>query len=107
EAGIPVGVNVAPIIPGLTDDECVSILEAAKKAGATRASYTIVRLPFGVKDLFKDWLEQHFPDRKQKVLNKIRDMRNGKLNDSTFGKRFRGEGSYAKQIAGLFTIQSK
>ncbi len=107
EAGIPVGVNVAPIIPGLTDHECVSILEAAKEAGASRAGYTIVRLPYGVKDLFKDWLEQHFPDRKAKVLNKIRDMRDGKLNESSFGKRFSGEGNFAKQISDLFSVHSK
>jgi DNA repair photolyase len=107
DAGIPVGVNVAPIIPGLTDHECASILEAARNAGATHAGFTILRLPYGVKDLFQDWLEQHFPDRKDKVLNKIRDMRDGKLNDSTFGKRFRGEGNYAKQIGDLFSVHSK
>lgn len=106
-AGIPVGVNVAPIIPGLTDHECVSILEAAKKAGATHAGFTIVRLPYGVKDLFGEWLAQHFPDRKEKVLNKIRDMRGGKLNEPNFGKRFRGEGNYAKQIADLFSVHCK
>lgn len=107
DAGIPVGVNVAPIIPGLTDNECVNILEAAKEAGAVSAGYTIVRLPYGVKDLFQDWLQQHFPDRKQKVLNKIRDMRDGKLNESSFGKRFSGDGNYAKQIADLFSIHRK
>ena len=107
EAGIPVGVNVAPIIPGLTDHECVKILEAARNAGATHAGFTIMRLPYGVKDLFRDWLEQHFPDRKDKVLNKIRDMRGGKLNDSTFGKRFSGEGNFAKQITDLFSIHSE
>ncbi|HYW34833.1 MAG TPA: PA0069 family radical SAM protein [Balneolaceae bacterium] len=106
-AGIPVGVNVAPIIPGLTDHECVSILQAAREAGATRAGYTILRLPYGVKDLFKDWLEQHFPDRKNKVLNKIRDMRGGKLNESKFGKRFSGEGKFAGQIADLFALHCK
>jgi DNA repair photolyase len=104
KAGIPVGVNVAPIIPGLTDHECANILKAAKDAGATRAGYTLVRLPFGVKELFKDWLEQHFPDRKDKVLNKIRDIRGGKLNDSTYGQRFKGNGNYAQQIADLFDI---
>lgn len=107
EAGIPVGVNVAPIVPGLTDHECVSILEAARDAGATQAGYTIVRLPYGVKDLFKDWLEQHFPDRKEKVLNRIRDIRDGKLNDSEFGKRFSGQGNFAKQIGDLFSVHSK
>ncbi len=107
DAGISVGVNVAPIIPGLTDHECVSILEAAREAGAEQAGYTIVRLPYGVKDLFKDWLEQHFPDRKDKVLNKIRNIRDGKLNDSTFGKRFSGEGNFAKQISDLFSVHKK
>lgn len=107
EAGISVGVNVAPIIPGLTDHECVNILKAAREAGATHASYTIVRLPYGVKELFQDWLEHHFPDRKQKVLNKIRDMRDGKLNEAEFGKRFSGEGNYARQIRDLFAVHSK
>lgn len=107
DAGIPVNVNVAPIIPGLTDHECASILEAASEAGATSASYLIVRLPYGVKDLFKDWLEQHFPDRKDKVLNRIRDIRDGKLNDSKFGRRFRGQGNFAKQIGDLFSVHSK
>ncbi len=106
-AGVPVGVNVAPIIPGLTDHECASILEAAREAGATHAGFTILRLPYGVKDLFRDWLEQHFPDRKEKVLNRIRDMRKGELNDATFGRRFRGEGNYARQIADLFKVHSK
>lgn len=107
DAGISVGVNVAPIIPGLTDHECVDILKAAREAGATHASYTIVRLPYGVKDLFQDWLEHHFPDRKDKVLNKIRDMRDGKLNEPEFGKRFSGEGNYARQIGDLFAVHSK
>ncbi|MDZ7690633.1 MAG: PA0069 family radical SAM protein [Balneolaceae bacterium] len=107
EAGIPVGVNVAPIIPGLTDHECANILEAAANAGASHAGYTIVRLPFGVKELFQDWLEQHFPDRKEKVLNRIRDIRDGKLNDPNFGSRFRGEGNFAAQIKDLFNVHSK
>lgn len=101
-AGIPVRVNVAPIIPGLTDHESVSILEAAASAGARQAGYTLLRLPYGVKDLFVEWLEQHFPERKGKVLNKILDIRNGKLNGSEFGERFRGTGNYADQIHDLF-----
>lgn len=107
DAGISVGVNVAPIIPGLTDHECVDILEAAREAGARHAGYTIVRLPYGVKDLFKEWLTQHFPHKKDKVLNRIRDMRGGELNDSTFGKRFRGDGEFAGQIRSLFSIHSE
>lgn len=102
--GISAGVNVAPIIPGLTDYECPQILEQARDAGATQASYTIVRLPHGVKDLFKGWLEQHFPERKEKVLNRIRDIRSGKLNESEFGERFRGKGRYASQIRNMFNI---
>lgn len=106
-AGIPVSVNVAPIIPGLTDHECVSILQAASSAGADQAGYTLVRLPYGVKELFPEWLEQHYPDRKQKVLNRIMDMRNGELNRSEFGERFRGGGHFAEQIRTLFqqTVQ--
>lgn len=107
KAGISVGVNVAPIIPGLTDHECADILKAAKKAGAAHAGYTIVRLPYGVKDLFQDWLEQHFPDRKEKVLNRIKDMRDGKLNVSEFGKRFSGEGAFSDQIRKMFAIQTQ
>ncbi len=107
EAGIPAGVNVAPIIPGLTDHECANILEAAAEAGATQAGYTILRLPFGVKDLFQDWLEQHFPERKEKVLNRIRNMRDGKLNDPRFGNRFRGEGEFARQISDLFNVHTE
>lgn len=102
EAGIPVSVNVAPIIPGLTDHETAQILEEAKHAGATAAGYTLLRLPYGVKDLFVEWLEQHAPDRKSKVINRILDIRNGTLNRSEFGERFRGEGHYAAQISQLF-----
>lgn len=101
-AGIPVHVNVAPVIPGLTDHELVQILEASSNAGATSAAYTLVRLPYAVKDLFADWLEEHFPDRKEKVLNRIRSLRDGKLNETDFGKRFRGEGPFARQVEALF-----
>lgn len=107
EKGISVGVNVAPIIPGLTDHECADILQAARDAGAIHAGYTIVRLPYGVKDLFQEWLEQHFPDRKEKVLNRIRDIRNGKLYESEFGERFHGKGEFANQIRSMFGIQTK
>jgi DNA repair photolyase len=107
EAGISVGVNVAPIIPGLTDHECADILEKARDAGATQAGYTIVRLPYGVKDLFGEWLEQHFPERKTKVLNRIQNIRGGKLYRSEFGKRFHGEGEFANQIRGMFKIQTE
>ncbi len=106
-AGIPVGVNVAPIIPGLTDHECADILKSAADAGAMRASFIVVRLPFKVKELFVDWLEQNFPDRKEKVLNKIKDMRGGDLYNAEFGKRMRGNGNFAAQIRDLFEVQVK
>lgn len=104
EAGIPVGVNVAPVIPGLTDHEMPAILEAAADAGATRAGWIMLRLPHGVKDLFETWLGQHFPDRKEKVLNRLRELRGGRLYDSTFGDRMRGHGPFARQVARMFEI---
>jgi DNA repair photolyase len=102
KAGVPVSVNVAPIIPGLTDEELPAILQAARDAGAEHATYIIVRLPFAVKDLFEAWLERHFPDRKNKVLNRIRSMRDGELYQSKFGTRMRGEGVFAEQTKALF-----
>lgn len=107
EAGIPVHVNIAPIIPGLTDDEIVPIMEAAKTAGAGSVSYTILRLPYAVKDIFLKWLEDHEPNRKQKVVNKIKSLKNGALNRSEFGKRFHGEGAYGEQIRQLLAIHRK
>lgn len=104
DAGIPVGVNVAPVIPGLTDHELPAILQAAADAGATSAGYILLRLPHAVEELFVTWLEQHFPDRKDKVLNRLRDLRGGKLYDSTWGMRKRGEGRYAEQIRDMFRI---
>jgi DNA repair photolyase len=103
-AGIPVGVMVAPVIPALTDHEMPRILEAARQAGATSAGFVPLRLPFVVKDLFTEWLERHFPDRKNKVLNRIRDLRGGKLNDPNHGSRMRGEGVWANQIAQTFKL---
>lgn len=104
-AGIPVGVNVAPIIPGLTDSECADIMKAAADAGAQHAGFTILRLPWQLKGLFTDWLEQHFPDRKEKVLNRLRDMHDGKLYKSSWGERRRGKGNFSKQIQDLFALQ--
>lgn len=101
-AGVPVGVFVAPVIPGLTDEEIPAIIQSAAEAGARYASYLILRLPRGVADHFTRWLDAHFPDRREKVLGRIRDMRGGKLNDPAFHRRFRGEGEYAGQIRGLF-----
>jgi len=107
KAGVPVGVNVAPVIPGLTDAEIPAILRAAARAGASFSGYSVVRLPHAVKDLFSEWLEQHYPDRKKKVLSRIRGVRDGALNDPSFGSRMSGEGVYAEQIAGLFELSRK
>jgi DNA repair photolyase len=103
-AGIPVGVNVAPIIPGLTEAETPAIVQAATEAGAQFAGHTIVRLPYSVKDLFVAWLDIHYPDHKNKVLNKIRSIRNGKLNEARLRYRMKGEGLYAESIHALFSL---
>jgi DNA repair photolyase len=103
-AGIPTGVMLAPIIPGLTDHEAPRILDACAKAGAQFANYTIVRLPWAVAPLFEHWLEEHFPDRKEKVLGRIRDLRANRLNNSRWHTRMTGEGIFAEQIASLFKV---
>jgi len=104
EAGIPVGVLHAPIIPGLTDHEIPSLVTAAVEAGAKYASYVVLRLPYAVAPLFEQWLTQHFPHKKEKVLNRIRAMRDGKLNQAQFGLRMRGTGIFAEQIDALFDV---
>jgi DNA repair photolyase len=103
-AGVPAGVLVAPVIPGLTDHEIPSILAAAAEAGARHAGFVLLRLPLGVAALFEQWLEQHFPERKDKVLGRLREMRGGRLNDSRFGKRMRGEGALAEAIKNVFAL---
>jgi len=103
-AGVPVGVLVAPVILGLTDHEMPAILQASARAGAKFAGYVPLRLPYAVKDLFLRWLEDHFPERKEKVLGRIRELRGGKLNDPRFGSRLRGEGIFAEELRGLFAI---
>ena len=102
EAGIPCGVMAAPIIPSLNDDQIPAILEAAAEAGATRAGYILVRLPHGLRKLFADWLGTHFPDRRDRVLNRLREARDGDLNDPRFHHRMKGGGEYAEQIGRLF-----
>ncbi len=101
-AGIPVGVSISPIIPGLNDHEVPKVLEAAAQAGASSAFYIMLRLPLAVAPMFEGWLEQHFPDRKAKVLGLLREMRGGRLNKSAFGARFQVEGGYAANIATMF-----
>jgi DNA repair photolyase len=108
EEGVPVGVMVAPIIPGLTDHEMPAILQVCAGAGAQFAGYTIVRLPFAVAPLFERWLDEHFPDRKGKVLSRIRAIRGGeKLSDPRWGTRIKGEGIFAEQIAALFQMSCR
>jgi DNA repair photolyase len=104
DAGVPVGVMVAPVVPGLTDHEIPALLEAAAEAGAGFASYIALRLPHGVKDLFADWLVRYYPARAKKVLGRLRSMRGGQLSDSRFGTRMRGEGEWAMQIQQLFEL---
>jgi DNA repair photolyase len=107
-ARIPVGVMVAPIIPGLTDHEVPKILEACANAGAQFAGYTIVRLPWAVAPLFERWLEEHFPDRKEKVLGRIRHLRgNGRLNNTQWHSRMTGQGIFAEQIANIFEVSCR
>jgi len=107
EAGIPTGILIAPVIPGLTDSEIPEILNQAADAGVKNASYIMLRLPFGNKELFINWLEKYFPDRKEKIINKLKDLFDGKLYKSDFHLRGRGEGPYAGQVADIFKITCK
>jgi DNA repair photolyase len=103
-AGVPSGVLVAPIIPALTDHELESILEAAAAAGAPWAGYVLLRLPYEIKDLFREWLEEHYPQRAAHVMSVIRDMRGGQDNDPRFGTRMRGTGPFAELLRNRFRI---
>lgn len=105
--GIPVSVSVAPLIPGLTDEEIPSILSAAASLGARGAHYQIVRLPGPVEPLFLDWLQRHLPDRADRILSRLRSMRNGHLSDSQFGRRGCGQGEHADLVARLFEISRR
>ena len=106
-AGVPVMVLASPMIPGLNDSELERILEASAAAGAVGANYIVVRLPFEVKKIFTDWLEEHYPDRTDKVLNRLREMRGGRLNDPRFGKRMRGMGPYAELLRRRFEVTAR
>lgn len=103
-AGVPTAVNVAPIIPALTDHELEAIVAAAAERGACSARYLPLRLPIEVKDLFQEWLDAHAPDRKARILSHIREMRGGKLNEARFGKRMKGVGPYAEMIDKRFRL---
>ena len=107
EAGIQTAVMAAPLIPALNDHELERILESAKAAGAAEASYVILRLPLEVSPLFRDWLLQHYPDRYRHVMSLVRSMRGGKDYDAEFGKRMKGAGPYAWQIARRFEMAAK
>lgn len=106
-AGIPVRVMAAPMIPMINDAELEKILQSAKNAGALHASYTFIRLPYEVKDLFKEWLATHFPERAKHVMSIIKQMRGGKEYDATFGKRMRGEGEFANLLEMRFQLACK
>ncbi|GGC68327.1 PA0069 family radical SAM protein [Undibacterium terreum] len=102
DAGIPVGVSIAPVIPFVTEPDLEKVLAAVADAGAVSASYIILRLPWEVSPLFQQWLQAHFPERAQRVMNRVRDMRNGKDYEADFGKRMRGEGIWADLIKQRF-----
>ncbi len=104
QAGIPVRVLIAPVIPGLNDHEIPALVVAAAKAGARGVGYIPIRLPGAVKPVFERWLDQHFPRSKAKVLDRIRDLRGGKLNEPNFGSRMRGQGIYADTMRKMFAV---
>jgi DNA repair photolyase len=106
-AGVPVGVMVAPVIPGLNDHEIPAVVKAVAAAGARFAGYTMLRLPYAVAVLFEEWLERHRPGSKERILGRIRDVRDGRLNDPRFGSRMRGEGVLAEQIRSLFHLSCR
>lgn len=103
DAGIPVGINVAPVIPFLTDHELESLLDRGQEMGASAAGYILLRLPFELKTLFRDWLEQHFPLKAAHVMSRVQEMRGGHDNDANFGSRMVGEGIFAKLLAQRFS----
>jgi len=104
QAGVPVGVMVAPVIPFLTDSELECILDAARASGAQSAGYVLLRLPWEVKGLFQDWLAHHYPLKAAHVMSRVREMRGGRENDPDFGSRMRGEGLFAQLLAKRFEI---
>ncbi len=106
-AGIPTGVMTAPMIPGLNDHEMEAILEAATEAGATRAGFTVLRLPLEIKDLFDEWLRANRPDRAEKVLSLVRQLRGGALYQAEFGLRMKGEGPIAQLLGARFSAAVK
>lgn len=106
-AGLPTGVMTAPMIPGLNSHELPRLLKAAANDGAKSAGYTIVRLNGSIHEIFKDWLQKNFPDRFDKVWHQIESCHNGKVNDSRFGTRMRGEGNFAEMLRDTFKLHCK
>ena len=107
KAGIPVGVMVAPLVPGLSDHEIPAVLKAVASAGAIKAGYTVVRLNGAVGELFEDWLKKNYPDRFEKVFNAIKSCHGGNINDSRFGNRIQGDGNIAKIISESFKLHCR
>ena len=107
EAGVPVGVMVAPIVPFLNDGDIEAVIDAAAGAGARSAHFTVLRLPHELREVFTDWLRERFPDRADRVLARIRDLRGGRLNDPRFVVRMRGEGVWAELIGRRFAIATR
>jgi DNA repair photolyase len=107
EAGVPVSVNVAPVIPGLNDEEMPAILRESASRGAVSAGYTLIRLPYAVKELFASWLQKEIPEKAERILNRILDVRKGKMNDSSFSTRMRGTGEIALSIEQLFRVSCR
>jgi DNA repair photolyase len=103
-AGIPVGILMAPLIPVLNEPEIPAVLKAAKDAGAQWAGMVVLRLPYAVGPIFEQWLDSHFPEKKEKILGRVRALRGGKLNDPRFGSRMTGEGIFAEQISLMFDV---
>ncbi|MDH4069167.1 MAG: PA0069 family radical SAM protein [Ignavibacteria bacterium] len=106
-AGIPAGVMIAPVVPGLTDREIPEILKQSARHGATSAGYILLRLPGAVEPLFLEWLEREFPERRKKVIGAIRNARGGGLSDTKFGRRMKGEGPAAEVISDLFALHAR
>lgn len=107
DAGVPCGVMFAPVIPALNDHEVIDVLTAAADAGARTAGFVSLRLPFAVKDVFVGWLDRHAPEKKAKILGRIREMRGGKLNEPEFGKRFSPDGPWADTFRAIFRTAKK
>src|SRR5262249_56860429 len=107
EAGVPVGVMTAQIVPAINDSEIERILEAGRDAGAAEAGYVLLRLPLELKELFREWLATEFPDRAQRVINILRSMHGGKDYVAAFGIRQRGQGPYAEQISTRFRLAAR